>query len=65
MRDFNGDPDKFVSENRETLVRIVKHGENEFVRALAIKALVRYGSEPEAKDAVRELRRAIDEEGTK
>ena len=65
MKAFDGSPDEFVSENRETLVRIVKHGDDEFVRALAIKALVNYGREPEAEDAVRELRRAIDEEEAK
>lgn len=49
----NIDPDEYVRENRETLVRIIKHGNDDFVRSLAMAALVEYGGEP-ALDKVRD-----------
>jgi hypothetical protein len=50
------DPDRYVREHRETLVRIIKHGNDDFIRALALAALVEYGGEP----AVEQLRRELD-----
>ena len=58
MQAYDGDPDAFVSENRETLVRILKHTDDEFVRALALATLVEYGTEPILEDVERELRKA-------
>ena len=54
------DPDTYVRENRETLVDIIKHGSDEFVRALALAALVEYGGEPELEKLRRELDRIED-----
>lgn len=61
MDPYNGDPDQFVGNNRETLVRIVKHGDDRFVRALAMNALVLYGSNPDLEDVEREIQRAKEE----
>ncbi|WP_136688745.1 hypothetical protein [Halorhabdus amylolytica] len=55
------DGDQFVQENKDTLVRILKHGDDEFVRALALSALVRYGSEPTLHDVESEIERAKEE----
>lgn len=53
-------PDEYVRENRDTLVHIIKHGNDEFVRALAMAALVEYGGQPELKKLRRELDRAAE-----
>lgn len=62
MRAYDGDPDAFVGENRETLVRLLKHTDDVFVRALALATLVEYGTEPALDDVERELRKARDTE---
>lgn len=55
---YDVDPDEYVRENRETLVKIIKHGNDEFVRALALAALVEFGGEPDIEQVRRELDRA-------
>lgn len=54
------DPEAYVRENRETLVHIIKHGTDPFVRALAMAALVEFGTEPDLEKVRRELDRAIE-----
>lgn len=63
MASVDTEPDRYVRENRETLVRIIKHGNDDFVRALALAAIVEYGGEPEVKTLRRELDR-LEEEGS-
>lgn len=63
MRRYDGDPHSFVEENREVLVRILKHGDDEFVRALALAALTEFGRKPDIEDVERELRQARNENG--
>lgn len=60
----NPDPDDYVRENRETLVTIIKHGNDDFVRALAMAAIVEFGGEPELEKVRRELDRAANLEGS-
>lgn len=55
------DPDKYVRENRDTLVEIIKHGNDPFIRAFALAALVEFGGEPELERVLRELKRAADQ----
>lgn len=55
---YDVDPDEYVRENRETLVKIIKHGNDEFVRALALAALVEFGGDPDIEQVRRELDRA-------
>ena len=62
MRAYDGDPDAFVSENHETLVRILRHTDDVFVRALALATLVEYGKKPMLEDVERELRKARNAE---
>ena len=50
------DPDTYVRENKDRLRRIVKHGDDEWVRAMALAALVKYGDQPD----VDQLRSEID-----
>ena len=57
-------PDEYVRENCETLVEVIKHGTDPFVRALALAALVEFGSDPEIERVRRELDRAEKLEGS-
>jgi hypothetical protein len=41
------DPETYVQENRETLIHVIKHGDDEFVRGLALAALVKWGEDPD------------------
>jgi hypothetical protein len=52
------DPDEYVRNNRDTLVRIVKHGNDDFVRSLALAALVEYGEDPDIEKVRGELVKA-------
>jgi len=56
------DPEQYVRENRETLVKVIKHGSDNFVRSLALAALVEYGGDPDREAVRRELDR-MDELG--
>lgn len=51
------DPDDYVREHKETLVRIIKHGDDLFVRSLALAFLVEHGDDPQ----LHEIRSQIDE----
>ncbi len=51
-------PDRWVRENRDMLVRIIKHGDARFVRAAALATLVRYGDDPALHEVERELKLA-------
>jgi len=58
------DPAQYVRENRETLVDIIKHGNDDFVRALAMSAIVEYGGEPELEKVRHELDRVAEMGGS-
>lgn len=62
MAAYDRDPDDYVRENRETLVRILKHGNDVFVRALVVAALMEYGGAPDLEDVEREIKKARDGE---
>lgn len=49
------DPDQYVRENRDTLVEIIKHSNDTFVRALCLAALVEYGDTPDVEAVRAEL----------
>ena len=51
------DPETYARENKETLVRIIKHGNDQFVRSLALAVLIEYGDDPD----LQELRSEIDQ----
>lgn len=54
--------EQYVQENHETLVRIIKHSDDKFVRALALNALIKYGDDPLIADLLHELERAKDDD---
>jgi hypothetical protein len=58
------DPDEYVRNNRESLVAIIKHGNDDFVRALALAALVEYGGDPDIEKVRRELKLAAELKGS-
>ncbi|OLZ42002.1 hypothetical protein A6E15_13890 [Natrinema saccharevitans] len=58
MSEADSDPDQYVQENKDTLVRIIKHGDDKFVRGLALAAIIRYGDEPLLHDIEHEIDRA-------
>jgi len=49
-----------VRNNREELVAIIKHGNDDSVRALALAALIKYGSDPEIEKVRQELELAAE-----
>lgn len=63
MKGYDGDPEKFVQENYDTLLRILKHSDDEFVRGLALSALLEYGSDPLVEDVERDLKNAREGNG--
>lgn len=54
------DPDRYVAENREQLVDIIKHGTDPFVRSLAMAALVEFGDDPDIQQVQHELDQAVE-----
>lgn len=48
-------PSEYVRENKEQLERLIKHSNNDFVRALAIAAFVEYGEDPSVEAITRDL----------
>jgi hypothetical protein len=61
MTGDSSNPDRYVRKNKDTLVDIIKHGDDEFVRALALAAVIRYGDEPLINDIEHEIDRAKQE----
>jgi hypothetical protein len=57
MSDASPDPDEYVRDNRETLIRVVKHSNDEFVRALCLAAIVEYGEDPSVDQIQNDLER--------
>lgn len=51
------DPETYVRENRETILRVIRHGDDEFTRALAIAALVKYGPDPDVEQVKADIDR--------
>jgi hypothetical protein len=58
----SANPDEYVRENRETLIKILMHGNDDFVRALAWAALIEYGGQPDFEKVRAELERAEEME---
>lgn len=58
--DLTDAPETYVREHRETLLKIIKHGDDGFVRALCLAALVKYGRDPDVEQLQEEVAR-LDE----
>lgn len=52
------DPGEYVENNRDTLVRVIEHGNDTFVRSLALAALVEHGDDPDLERVQQEIQRA-------
>jgi hypothetical protein len=50
-------PSEYVRENKQQLERLIKHSNNDFVRALAIAAFVEYGEEASVESITDDLER--------
>ena len=50
-------PSEYVRENKEQLERLIKHSNNDFVRALAIAAFVEYGEDASVEAITKDLER--------
>lgn len=51
------DPEEYVRENRETILRVIRHGDDEFTRGLAIAALIEYGPDPSMDQVIEDIQR--------
>jgi len=58
--DLTDAPETYVQEHQETLIEIIKHGDDDFVRALCLAALVKYGADPDVEQLQEEIAR-LDE----
>ncbi|WP_336337426.1 hypothetical protein [Haloarcula brevis] len=50
-------PSEYVRENKQQLERLIKHSNNDFVRALAIAAFVEYGEDASVESITDDLER--------
>jgi len=50
-------PSEYVRENKEQLERLIKHSNNDFVRALAIAAFVEFGEDASVESITKDLER--------
>jgi len=50
-------PREYVRENQHQLERLIKHSNNDFVRALAIAAFVEYGEDASVESIAQDLER--------
>jgi hypothetical protein len=58
--DLTDTPETYVREHRETLIEIIKHSDDKFIRALSLAALVRYGTDPDVEQLKEEIARLDD-----
>lgn len=55
MTDTDLSPDQYVKENQEVLSNIIKHSSDDFVRSLAVAAIVEYGDDATRGEIIGEL----------
>lgn len=56
--------EEYVNENSEQLERLIKHSNNDFVRALAIASFLEYGKNASVDSIIKDLQRIKElEEG--
>lgn len=56
--------DEHVRQHREELVKVIRHGNDDFVRGLALAAIVEYGESPDLERIRRDIERAEQLEGS-
>lgn len=57
-------PEVYVQENMETLIEIIKHSDDTFLRSLCLAAIVKFGNDPDIDELKEEITR-VDELKTK
>lgn len=57
-------PERYVKENQETLIEVIKHSSDKFTRALAIAALIEYGDDPSAEQLLDEIESILESSGS-
>lgn len=55
--DDSPQPSEYVQQNEQQLERLIKHSNNDFVRALAIAAIVEYGGDASVDSITADLER--------
>jgi hypothetical protein len=60
----NPGPERYVKENQETLIEVIKHSSDKFIRALAIAALIEYGDDPSAEQLLDEIESIRENDGS-
>ena len=58
-------PSEYVRKNKQQLERLIKHSNNDFVRALAIAAFVEYGEDASVESITEDLDRIKELKDTK
>lgn len=51
------DPETYVRNNRDRLLRVIRHGDDHFTQGLAIAALIEYGPDPSMEQVIEDIRR--------
>lgn len=51
------DPETYVRENRDVLLRVIRHGDDSFTRGLAIAALMEFGPDPSMDQVIEDIQR--------
>lgn len=57
------EPAEYVKKNEETLLDLIKHSQNDFVRSLALAAILEFGEDPTVDAIVDDLRKIEEERG--
>lgn len=50
------DPEQWVRENRDSLLRVIRHGDDSFTRALAVSVLMEYGPDPSMDQVIDDIK---------
>jgi len=49
------DPQTYVQEKQDTIIEVVKYGSDNYVRALCLAALIKYGEDPDIDRLKKEI----------
>ena len=61
MSGANTNPTQYIQQNKETLIRLLKHSNDDFVRALALAAIVEFGDNATKESIEADLLRLREE----
>jgi HEAT repeat protein len=58
----SSDPTRYVQENEEQLTRLLKHSNNDFVRSLALAALIEFGDDATVDTVTEDLEKLREQQ---